>query len=76
MDKYFENGDEQEKIISENRYWRQLDNKGKQKTYYIKEVTKKNDLIMKITGQTELEKLKNSQDRWPCLNGRKMILKI
>ena len=31
---------------------------------------------MNITGQTRLEKLKNEEDRWPCLNGRKMIKKI
>ena len=31
---------------------------------------------MNITGQTRLEKLKNFEDRWPCLNGRKMILKV
>ena len=31
---------------------------------------------MNITGQSRLEKLKNFEDRWPCLNGRKMFLKI
>ena len=64
------------KIINENELWRKSDIKGSRKTFYIKEVTRKNDLIMNITGQSRLEKLKNFEDRWPCLNGRKMIMKI
>ena len=76
MDKYFSFGNEKCKLISENAAWRQKDVKGNRKTFYIKEVTKKNDLIMNITPQTKLEKLKNEEDRWPCLNARKMIKKV
>ena len=53
MDKYFEFGDDQmkmKKLIDENQYWREKDLKGSRKTFYIKEVTRKNDLIMNITG--------------------------
>ena len=39
-------------------------------------MVRKNDLIMQVTEQTELEKLKNSEDRWPFLNFRKTLKRI
>ena len=76
MDKYFEIGDDQKTLIEENAKWRSQDIKGKRKTFYIKEVTRKNDHIMNIAKQDRLEKLKHKTDRWPCLNARKMIEKL
>ena len=43
---------------------------------YVKEVQKRNDHILNVVEQTRLEKLQNFEDRWPCLNFRKSLLKV
>ena len=76
MDKYFAFPRDNTALIEESCRWRANDIKGTKKTFYIKEVMKKNDLIMNVTEQTKLERLKNFEDRWPCLNVRKAIMKV
>lgn len=43
---------------------------------YIKEITKKTDLILHVTEQSRLEQNMNYEDRWPLLNIRKEIMRI
>ena len=76
MDKYFTLDKSNHALIEESCRWRANDMKGTKKTFYIKEVVKKNDLIMQVTEQTRLERLTNFEDRWPCLNFRKAILRV
>jgi hypothetical protein len=42
----------------------------------VKEVQKRNDQILNVVEQSRLEKLQNFEDRWPCLNARKSLLKV
>ena len=76
MDKYFTFDKGNNALIEEACRWRANDMKGNRKTFYIKEVVKKNDLILNVTEQTKLERLTNFEDRWPCLNCRKAILRV
>ena len=76
MDKYFTFDKTNEALIEESCRWRASDIKGNRKTFYIKEVLRKNDLIMNVTEQTRLERLANKEDRWPCLNFRKAVSRV
>jgi|APSaa5957512535_1039671.scaffolds.fasta_scaffold25783_1 hypothetical protein len=46
------------------------------KNVYIKEVKKKNEKILSVTGKTELEQLDVMKDRFPCLELRKILTRI
>ena len=76
MDKAFSFDKTNQALIEEQCKWRMADLKGNRKTYYIKEVMRRNDQIMNVTDQTRLERLTNYEDRWPCLNFRKGFLRI
>jgi len=76
MDKYLTFEQITKAQLDEMARWKDQDLKGSRKTLYIKEVQKKNDLILNVTEQSRLEKLQNYEDRWPCLNFRKTLLKI
>ena len=49
MNKYFTLDKGNNALIEESCRWRIHDVKGTRKTFYIKEVVKKNDLIMQVT---------------------------
>jgi len=43
---------------------------------YLKQVTTRNDIILKVEEQSRLEKEINYEDRWPILNFRKSVTKF
>ena len=62
--------------LREIKRWRDSDTKGNRKTYYIKEVQKKNNDIMTIVDQTRLERAHSYTDGHKCLNFRKKVMKF
>jgi len=56
--------------------WAGNDSKGNRKTLYLKQVTTRNDIILKVEEQSRLEKEINYEDRWPLLNLRKSVQKV
>ena len=43
---------------------------------YLKMVTQRNDDILNVVAQTDMEKLISYEDRFPCLEFRKYLLKV
>jgi len=76
LEKYFKFEKVVDSQIKEMVKWKENDLKGTRKTLYIKEIKKSTDLILNVAEQSRLEKLRNSEDRWPCLNFRKAIRKV
>ena len=76
MDKYFKFDKMSKYEIAELVRWKEQDVKGRKKNQYIKKITNMNDQIMKVADLDELEKLVNYEDRWPCLNCRKSLMKV
>lgn len=56
-----------QELIEESCRWRENDIKGNRRTFYIKEVSKKNDLIMSVAETTPFERLALKADPYPCL---------
>ena len=55
-------------------HYRTHDLKGNRKALYIKEVKKRNDQILKVVDQNNLEKLRRYEDRFPCLESRRWLM--
>lgn len=68
-----------QELIEESCKWRENDIKGNRRTFYIKEVSKKNDLIMSVTETSPFEQLALKPDPYPCLpcfNFRQQVRRV
>jgi len=76
IEKNFKMSQPLDEHLREIKRWRDNDNKGNRKSYYVKEVVNRNANIMTIVKQTRLEQAHNYTDGHKCLNFRKKIIKF